>query len=191
MTRATHVPVGEDQRQHLEFSRYTANSFNHLYGPIFPIPEALISPAKRVMSLKEPTSKMSKSHADEKSRIILTDSPAEIRKKVKVALTDSEAGVTYDPVRRPGVSNLIEILSHLEGVSCEEIASEHQSASLRALKEHVAERITFHLQEIRDRYISIMDDKTGYLEMVAEEGAEAARANSQKTMRQIREAMGL
>jgi tryptophanyl-tRNA synthetase len=143
------------------------------------------------MSLKEPTSKMSKSHADEKSRIILTDSPAEIRKKVKVALTDSEAGVTYDPVRRPGVSNLIEILSHLEGVSCEEIASEHQSASLRALKEHVAERITFHLQEIRDRYISIMDDKTGYLEMVAEEGAEAARANSQKTMRQIREAMGL
>jgi tryptophanyl-tRNA synthetase len=143
------------------------------------------------MSLKEPTSKMSKSHADEKSRIILTDSPAEIRKKVKVALTDSEAGVTYDSARRPGVSNLIEILSHLEGVSCEEIASDYQNASLRALKEHVAERIAFHLQEIRDRYISIMADTTGYLETVAEEGAEAARANSQKTMRQIREAMGL
>jgi len=134
---------------------------------------------------------MSKSHADEKSRIILTDSPAEIRKKVKVALTDSEGGITYDPARRPGVSNLIEILSHLEGVSCEEIASEYHSASLRTLKEHVAERITSHLQEIRDRYISIMEDKTGYLEMVAEEGAQAARANSQKTMRQIREAMGL
>jgi tryptophanyl-tRNA synthetase len=143
------------------------------------------------MSLKEPTSKMSKSHADEKSRIILTDSPAAIRKKVKVALTDSEAGVTYDPVRRPGVSNLIEILSHLEGMSCEDIVREYQSASLRALKDHVAERIAFHLQEIRDRYISIMEDRTGYLDQVAEEGAETARANSAVTMRQIREAMGM
>ena len=117
------------------------------------------------MSLKEPTSKMSKSHADEKSRIILTDSPAAIRQKVKVALTDSEASITYDPTRRPGVSNLIEILSHLEGVSCEEIAT--------------------------DRYITIMEDRTGYLESVAEEGAEAARANSRVTMQQIRDAMGL
>ncbi|KAJ5205607.1 Aminoacyl-tRNA synthetase class Ic [Penicillium cf. griseofulvum] len=189
--RGTHVPVGEDQRQHLEFSRYTANSFNHLYGPIFPIPEALISPAKRVMSLKEPTSKMSKSHADEKSRIILTDSPAEIRKKVKVALTDSEASITYDPNSRPGVSNLIEILSHLEGVSCEDIAADFHSASLRSLKEHVADRVSYHLQPIRDRYITIMEDKTGYLESVAEEGAEAARANSRETMRQVRDAMGL
>ncbi|QQK45491.1 putative aspartic-type endopeptidase opsB [Penicillium digitatum] len=189
--RATHVPVGEDQRQHLEFARYTANSFNHLYGPIFPIPEALISPAKRVMSLKEPTSKMSKSHADEKSRIILNDSPAEIRKKVKVALTDSEASITYDPTRRPGVSNLIEILSHLEGVSCEDIAADFHTASLRSLKEHVADRIAYHLQEIRDRYDTIMEDQTGYLESVAEEGAEAARANSRVTMQQIRDAMGL
>lgn len=207
--RATHVPVGEDQKQHLEFSRYTANSFNHLYGPIFPIPEPLIcksdlalpnmlsmaytlpAPAKRVMSLKEPALKMSKSHVDDKSRIILTDSPAEIHKKIKVALTDSAAGVTYDPVHRPGVSNLIEIVSHLEGVSCEEIARESQHASLRVFKEHVADRITFYLQEIRDRYISLMEDRTDYLENVAEEGAEAARANSQVTMRQLREAMGL
>ncbi|KAJ5779025.1 Ribosomal protein S10 [Penicillium paradoxum] len=189
--RATHVPVGEDQRQHLEFSRYTANSFNHVYGPIFPIPEALISPAKRVMSLKDPTSKMSKSHADEKSRIILTDSPAEIRRKVKVALTDSEPSITYDPERRPGVSNLIEILSHLEGVSCGDIVSEFHDASLRSLKEHVADRIAYHLQEIRDRYTTIIEDKTGYLDSVAEEGAEAARANTRGTMQQVRDAMGL
>ena len=143
------------------------------------------------MSLKEPTSKMSKSHADEKSRIILTDSPAEIRKKVKVALTDSEAGVTYDPVRRPGVSNLIEILSHLNGASREEIVREYHGASLRALKERVAEHIISHLQEIRDRYLSLMRDSTGYLESVAEEGAEAARANSRVTMQHVREAMGL
>lgn len=143
------------------------------------------------MSLKEPTSKMSKSHADEKSRIILNDSPAEIRKKVKVALTDSEASITYDPTRRPGVSNLIEILSHLEGVSCEDIAADFHTASLRSLKEHVADRIAYHLQEIRDRYDTIMEDQTGYLESVAEEGAEAARANSRVTMQQIRDAMGL
>ncbi|KAJ5127531.1 hypothetical protein N7448_008310 [Penicillium atrosanguineum] len=189
--RATHVPVGEDQRQHLEFSRYTANSFNHLYGPIFPVPEALISPAKRVMSLKEPTSKMSKSHPDERSRIILTDSPSVIHKKVKVALTDSEPTVAYDPVRRPGVSNLIEILSHFEGVSCESIASEYHTASLRALKEHVATRVVYHLQDIRERYVSIMEDKSGYLDSVAQQGAEAAQTNAGETMRQIREAMGL
>jgi tryptophanyl-tRNA synthetase len=134
---------------------------------------------------------MSKSHADEKSRIILTDSPAEIRKKVKVALTDSEPSITYDPGHRPGVSNLIEILSHLEGISCEEIASEFHSASLRSLKEHVADRIAHHLEPTRDRYITIMQDKTGYLDSVAEEGAEAARANTRVTMQQIRDAMGL
>ncbi|CEO58489.1 Putative Mitochondrial tryptophanyl-tRNA synthetase [Penicillium brasilianum] len=189
--RATHVPVGEDQRQHLEFSRYTANSFNHLYGPIFPIPEAHISPAKRVMSLKEPTSKMSKSHADEKSRIILTDSPSVIQKKIKVALTDSLSNITYDPVQRPGVSNLIEILSHFEGQSCQEIAAGFEGASLRALKEHVASRITHHLTEIRERYVSIMDDKTGYLDSIAQQGAAAAQANARVTMRKVRDAIGL
>ncbi|KAJ5570350.1 uncharacterized protein N7459_009780 [Penicillium hispanicum] len=189
--RATHVPVGEDQRQHLEFSRNIANSFNHVYGPVFPIPEAAISPAKRVMSLKEPTSKMSKSHVDERSRILLTDSPADIRKKVKVALTDSEPMITYDPERRPGVSNLIEILSHLEEQTCTEIAEEFHSASLRSLKEHVAARITHHLQGIRERYIQLMDEPGGYLESVAQSGAEAAQANASLTMYQVRDAMGL
>ncbi|KAJ5902482.1 hypothetical protein N7495_003010 [Penicillium taxi] len=189
--RATHVPVGEDQKQHLEFSRYTANSFNHLYGPIFPIPEAMISPAKRVMSLKEPTSKMSKSHADERSRILLTDSPADIHKKVKVAMTDSEPQITYNPTSRPGVSNLIEILSHFEGVSCEDIASEYRTASLKTLKEHVASRIAYHLEGIRERYSQIIGDKSGYLDSVAQQGAETAQANASITMRQIRQAMGL
>lgn len=143
------------------------------------------------MSLKDPTSKMSKSHADGRSRILLTDSPSDIHKKVKVALTDSEPRITYDPVQRPGVSNLIEILSHLEGASCNEIASEYHDASLRSLKEHVANRIAHHLQEVRERYLSIMEDKTDYLESVAQQGAEAAQVNASLTMRQIRDAMGL
>ncbi|KAL4898453.1 30S ribosomal protein S10, mitochondrial precursor [Aspergillus ambiguus] len=189
--RATQIPVGEDQKQHLEFSKYTANSFNHLYGSIFPLPEALISPAKRVMSLKEPTLKMSKSHADDRSRILLTDSPGVIQKKIKVALTDSIAGITYDPPQRPGVSNLIEILSHFDGRSCEELALEHQSTSLRAFKEHIANRISNHLEPIREKYYSLMHDQTGYLDTVAEQGAQTARANAEVTMRQVREAMGL
>ncbi|KAL2809030.1 hypothetical protein BJX63DRAFT_424165 [Aspergillus granulosus] len=188
--RATHVPVGEDQRQHLEFSRYTANSFNHLYGPIFPSPEALISPAKRVMSLKEPTLKMSKSHVDERSRILLTDSPDDVRRKVKVALTDSEAGISYDPMRRPGVSNLIEIISHLDGRSCHEVAQSYESASLRALKSDVADRINEVLAPIREKYSSIMADST-HLEAIAEQGAQSARASADITMKKVRKAMGL
>lgn len=151
----------------------------------------VLAPAKRVMSLKDPTAKMSKSHADPRSRILLTDSPSEIHKKVKVALTDSEPMITYDPVRRPGVSNLIELLSHFEGVPCDAIASEYQAASLRALKEHVAGRIVDHLREVRERYISIMDDRTGYLDSVAQQGAEAAQANASLSMQRVREAMGL
>lgn len=143
------------------------------------------------MSFKEPTVKMSKSHADPRSRILLTDLPNEIHKKVKVALTDSEPMITYDPIRRPGVSNLIEILSHIEEVPCDVIASEYQSASLRALKEHIAGRIGVHLQEIRERYTSIMEDQNGYLDSIAQQGAEAAQANASVSMQRVREAMGL
>ncbi|EHA24388.1 hypothetical protein ASPNIDRAFT_209919 [Aspergillus niger ATCC 1015] len=189
--RATHVPVGEDQKQHLEFSRNIANSFNHVYGTVFPSPESLISPAKRVMSLKEPTLKMSKSHVDERSRILLTDSPSQIHKKLKAALTDSETTITYDPFRRPGVSNLLELLGHFEGRSCEELALEFQSTSLRAFKENLAHKISNHLQPVREKYFSLMEDKTGYLEDISEKGARAARANAELTMTRVREAMGL
>ncbi|KAI3010648.1 hypothetical protein CBS147346_1413 [Aspergillus niger] len=189
--RATHVPVGEDQKQHLEFSRNIANSFNHVYGTVFPSPESLISPAKRVMSLKEPTLKMSKSHVDERSRILLTDSPSQIHKKLKAALTDSETTITYDPFRRPGVSNLLELLGHFEGRSCEELALEFQSTSLRAFKENLAHKISNHLQPVREKYFSLMEDKTGYLEDISEKGARAARANAELTMTRVRETMGL
>ncbi|BCR89078.1 tryptophan--tRNA ligase MSW1 [Aspergillus chevalieri] len=188
--RATHVPVGEDQRQHLEFSRNTANSFNHLYGSIFPLPEALISPAKRVMSFKEPTLKMSKSHPDERSRILLSDTPEEIHKKIKGALTDSEPQLNYDPDNRPGVSNLIEILGHFEGKSRDEVVSEFQHSSLRALKEHVANRVAIDLLPIREKYFAFMENKT-YLEDVANQGSQAARSNAEATMTQVKEALGL
>lgn len=142
------------------------------------------------MSLKEPTLKMSKSHVDERSRIILTDSPEDIRQKVKAALTDSEPGITYDPICRPGISNLIEILSHLEESSCFEIASRYESASPRALKEHLSEKICKALSPIKEKYNSTVSDSRS-LDVISEEGAQKARANAEITMKKVRETMGL
>lgn len=143
------------------------------------------------MSLKEPTSKMSKSHIDGRSRILLTDSAEDIYKKINTALTDSDLTISYDPVRRPGVSNLIEILSHFEGRSCDELAFEHQLMSLKALKERVATTVTDHLRDIRENYFMLVGDKTGYLDSAAEKGAQTARANAESTMKQVRVALGL
>lgn len=142
------------------------------------------------MSLKEPTLKMSKSHVDERSRIILTDSPEDIRQKVKAALTDSEPGITYDPICRPGISNLIEILSHLEENSCFEIASQYESASPRALKEHLSERICDALSPIKEKFNATISDGRN-LDVISEEGAQKARANAEITMKKVRETMGL
>ncbi|EFW22528.1 tryptophanyl-tRNA synthetase [Coccidioides posadasii str. Silveira] len=192
---ATHVPVGEDQKQHLEFSREVANSFNHIYGPVLTPPNTLVSPAKRIMSLKSPGQKMSKSHADPNSRILLTDEPETIHKKIKVALTDSEPGVTYDPKRRPGVSNLLDILSNFDtncNLSPTELAKEHESSSLRILKEHVAKKVADHLAPIRERYAELMTNAVGreYLDKVAEEGARKAASNADKTMKRVKDAIG-
>lgn len=143
------------------------------------------------MSLKDPTSKMSKSHTDERSRILLTDTPEEIHRKLKGALTDSEPQIAYDPNYRPGVSNLIEILGYFEDKSCDEVALEFQDSSLRALKEHVANKISNRLQPIREKYFSLVENKTGYVEAVANEGAQAARSNAEKTIKQVKNKLGL
>jgi len=150
------------------------------------------APAKRVMSLKDPTAKMSKSHPDPRSRILLTDSAEEIRSKIMVALTDSQTGITYDPASRPGVSNLIELLSYMHPGSqtCDEIASELSLASMRAMKEKVAEAVSAHLRDIRERYLDIVDNNK-YLKEVASEGAEMARINADRTMVNVKGAIGL
>ncbi|PGH27927.1 tryptophan-tRNA ligase [Polytolypa hystricis UAMH7299] len=201
--RATEVPVGEDQKQHLEFVREVANSFNHIYGPVLTMPEAMISPAKRVMSLKQPTLKMSKSHADPRSRILLSDPPEEIRAKIKQALTDSESGgITYDPVRRPGVANLIEILSHFEESSSssgsagrrtfEEVARENEGVGMRVFKERVAESVVGALEGVRERYVELMGEgKRAYLRDVADEGARKAEENARITLDRVKEAVGM
>lgn len=207
--RATHVPVGEDQRQHLEFARECAAGFNHTYGggggrssTVLVPPETIVSPARRVMSLTDPTKKMSKSDANAASRVLITDSAAEIRKKVMRAVTDSQSGfVSYDTEGRPGVSNLLEILAVLEGprtgwgrrrtpaeVAGDFAVSQHP---LKALKERTAEVVVAELRDVRERYMELLGDSDGKeLDEIEALGAEKARASAEATMKLVKEAVG-
>ncbi len=190
----THVPVGEDQAQHLEFTRELAIGFNHLYGSILTVPETQLSPAKRVMSLLEPTKKMSKSDPRPKSRILITDSRDTINSKLKSALTDSIDGVSYDPQARPGVSNLIDLIYHFDNAgaaSPEELARDLESLSMRALKEKTADAVEQGVSPIRERYQELMRGDQHDLVALAESGARKAEAIAESTMQQIRNSMGM
>ncbi|KAG8626621.1 hypothetical protein KVT40_005566 [Elsinoe batatas] len=192
--RASHVPVGEDQSQHLEFSRECATGFNHLYGHVLVPPQTLISPAKRVMALDKPTQKMSKSHANPKSRIHLTDTKEDIEKKIKVALTDSIEGVSYDPTQRPGVSNLLEIAFNMDdqgATSAADLAKDYEGLSLKAFKGQVADIINAKLDPIRNRYMEIEADGERQIEDAARLGAQRASESANATMRMVRMAIGM
>ncbi|KAF1361960.1 tryptophanyl-tRNA synthetase-like protein [Lizonia empirigonia] len=190
----THVPVGEDQAQHLEFTRELAIGFNHLYGPLLTVPETLLSPAKRVMSLVEPTKKMSKSDPKPKSRILITDSRDTIHNKLRSALTDSIEGVSYDRESRPGVSNLVDLIFHFDqagAASPEELAHDLRNLSMRALKEKAAGTVDESIRPIRERYQELMDGDQKELIAHAEHGAQKAETMAESTMVRIRNAMGL
>lgn len=191
--RATHVPVGEDQAQHLELTRQIANSFNVTYGNVFPLPETVLSEAKRVMSLREPKTKMSKSAKDEGSRIILTDENDVIRARFRKAVTDSltDLGVTYDPENRPGVSNLVDIAAHIRGVGPEVIVEDAKGLSMKAFKEMVADEVVKVVEPIREEYKRINSRDDGFLDEIAAEGARQASASARETMRQVRDAIGI
>ena len=204
---ATHVPVGEDQAQHLEFTRELAQGFNHVYGKeggghgseILKPPETLISPAPRVMSLTDPRAKMSKSDANPKSRIMLTDDEKEIREKIKTAVTDSDTSrITYDPERRPGVGNLIEVLYHLstsDGAlkyeSRDDVTKDLEGLSFRAFKDKVAETVEATVKPIRERYEHCKEEQMDEVWKRAQEDALRAQHNADKTMSLVRQAMGL
>ena len=210
LQRATHVPVGEDQVQHLEFTRECVNSFNSIYGNVLIEPTTLLcmcrrvpcsfnllifpAPAKRVMSLKDPLQKMSKSHGDPQSKILLTDSPEEIRLKIKHALTDSTTGVSFDPSSRPGVSNLLEILSHVDpgGKSPHQWAEECSTLSMRAFKELVANKVALSLSGFQERYrLLVESQRYSWLREVAQRGAKEAGENSERMLRKVRDAVGI
>lgn len=191
----THVPVGHDQAQHLEFAREVAIGFNSVFGEsILVPPETLISPAKRLMSLTDPTTKMSKSHPLSKSRISLTDSDEDIMMKIRSAVTDSEYKFSYDPEKRPGVSNLFEIMYYLQDTkdsrSIEDLARELQGETMPSFKVRVREGIQLALRPIRERYEQVMADPK-MLDDVAQDGAQRAAQNAALTLRNVKTAVGL
>lgn len=204
--QTTHVPVGEDQQQHLEFARELANTMNHAYcrGPVspesswtgFPLPQTILSPAKRIMSLRDPTKKMSKSDPNPESRILITDSRQDIEKKIKHALTDSIQGISYDRALRPGVSNLIDIMYHMDEsnfTSPDQIARDMFGANvtMKAMKEQVAKTIVDRLAPIRDRYLETMARPSEDVAQQMYRGAVEARTRARDTLDQLKTAMGL
>ncbi|POR38464.1 Tryptophan--tRNA ligase, mitochondrial [Tolypocladium paradoxum] len=191
--RATHVPVGHDQQQHLEFARECATNFNHAYGAHLVHPETITPPVHRIMSLTDPTSKMSKSHKNDRSRILITDTPDEIRAKVASALTDSLPGISYDLATRPGVSNLLDILSIFDAQqrSPAQLAQEHAETHPRQFKAMVSDAIIQGLHGIRSRYLGLLDTESAFLDHVEADGARKARQSAEETMQLVRTAVGL
>lgn len=161
--------------------------------PCWPLLIELLATAKRVMSLQEPHLKMSKSHQDSRSRIMLTDNPDEITRKIMAALTDSVNSVSYDPVLRPGVSNLLQLLSYFseDQKSPEELGEIYAGLGLGEFKALVSRTVAGALESIRARYTEVIAEDDGrYLDFVEAKGAERARVNAEMTMTIVRNAIG-
>ncbi|CEP07306.1 hypothetical protein [Parasitella parasitica] len=190
--KGTHVPVGQDQMQHLELARNIAALFNKTFEYTFPKPEAIVPPAtKRVMSLRDPASKMSKSDPSDYSRLNLVDSPDVIRSKIAKATTDGIRGVSYDPVERPGVSNLLGIYAAMRDIDVHEAVKECSDiTSTKAFKDRVTESIIARLQPIQSELFRLQADK-GYLVCVLDDGALRADQAAKDTMEQVYKAVGL
>lgn len=189
----THVPVGDDQRQHLEFTRECVTNFNYAYKTkCLVAPETLLSPAHRVMSLTNPRQKMSKSDPMTKSRVYIHSSPKKISQRISGAVTDSKNQVTYDPEARPGVANLINILSGFDprGRTPEELAEEMQGFKISQLKEVVASVVSDQLEEFRERY-GYFESHKDQMREISALGTEKARQQAGKTMNMVKDAIGI
>ena len=183
------VPVGDDQTQHLEFTRDLVDRFNARYGEIFPMPDQ-VTPGvgARVMSLKHPTSKMSKSDPDPKSRILVIDEPDVIREKVRAAVTDSGTGIEYDTEGKAGISNLLTILSVFTDRPVDDLADEYSGQQYGAFKDVVADAIIERLSSLRQTYKSLEEPE---VERLMAMGALDARTRAEQTMAIVRKAVGL
>lgn len=149
-----------------------------------------VAPSRRILSLRDPTSKMSKSSPDVQSRILLTDSTSKIKSKIQASVTDSILGVTYDPVNRPGTSNLLTILAACTDESAEEVASRYEGKSHRELKADTADAVEELLKGPREDFERIRNEK-GYLIEIAKQGAERAKERSSATLKEVRTMVGL
>jgi tryptophanyl-tRNA synthetase len=183
------VPVGDDQTQHLELTRDLVERFNSRFGDTFPLPERITPEiGARVMSLQDPTAKMSKSDPSPASRILLTDTDTAIEKKIKSAVTDSDRYVRYDWEEKAGISNLLELFSVFSGRPIDALVTEFHEGGYGAFKVAAAEAIAEGVRPIRERFESIGDDE---IVEIMDGGAEVARERAEQEMVSVREAVGL
>ena len=187
--RANLVPIGDDQRQHMEMTRDLAERFNNRFGEVFPIPEAYIpDTSARVMSLTEPHNKMSKSDEQERSRIAVLDDPDVIRKRIRSAVTDSDPEVRYDVEAKPGISNLLEIMSATTGRSIEDLVGEYADSGYGVFKDAVAEAVVAELAPYREAYRNLSN---GDVRAVLRAGGAKANELAAPYEREVRKAVGI
>ena len=187
------VPVGDDQKQHMELTRDFVERFNSRYGngnQLLVMPEPFIPKAgARVMSLQTPTKKMSKSDANVKEYISMLDEPSVIRKKIKSAVTDSSGVIEFDPAEKPGVSNLLTIFSAFSGESIESLVNRFKGVGYGQFKEELADAIIAVMEPIQERYYELL--KSDKLDEILDEGAKKANYVANKTLRKMEKAVGL
>lgn len=184
------VPVGVDQKQHLEITRDIAERFNNIYGDVFTIPEAYIGKkGAKIMSLQEPGKKMSKSDTNANATILLLDDTDTIIRKFKRAVTDSESEVRYAE-EKPGISNLMDIYSAVTGKTYEEIEKEFAGKGYGDFKLAVGETVADHLKPLQERYEQLMKDKA-YIESMIKQNDEKAAYYANKTLRKVQKKVGL
>ena len=189
--QADYVPVGIDQKQHLELSRDLATRFNNLYSPTFTVPEPYIGKqGAKIFSLRDPSKKMSKSDPDKNATVSIIDAEDEIMKKFKSAVTDSDGEVRFDEVNKPGVSNLLTIFSETSGRSVESLVNDYQGKGYAELKKDCGEAVVAILKPIRERYETLMKEKDE-LTAIAKRGAETASRLAQRTLNKVYKKVGL
>ncbi|WP_096189391.1 tryptophan--tRNA ligase [Evansella halocellulosilytica] len=184
------VPVGEDQKQHLELTRNLAERFNSKYNDIFTIPEVKIPRVgARIMSLNDPSKKMSKSNPNQKSFISMLDDEKQILKKIKSAVTDSENEVRFDKENKPGVANLLSIYSLCTGEAIESLEEKYAGKGYGEFKEDVAHAVINSLKPIQERYFELIESEE--LDRILDQGAEKANRDAKKMLAKAERAMGL
>ncbi|HVF76522.1 MAG TPA: tryptophan--tRNA ligase [Acidimicrobiales bacterium] len=187
--QADRVPVGEDQRQHLELCRDLAHRFNTRYGPTFVVPEAAIPRVGgKIMDLQEPTKKMSKSADSPQGTVLVLDSPADIERKIKRAVTDADSEVRYDPEAKPGVSNLLELLALSTGRSPAEMAEGYTQYG--PLKADAAAAVVEFLRPVQERFAELSSDPAT-VAAALDKGATKAQAVAAETVARAKDAVGL
>lgn len=185
------VPIGQDQKQHLEITRDIAERFNNIYGETFTIPEAYIPKiGAKIMSLQEPEKKMSKSDENENAYVFILDSEDTVIRKFKRAITDSEREIRYDEEKKPGVSNLISIYSSVTGKSFTDIEKEFEGRSYGDLKDVVGQSVAEMLKPIQQKYAEFSSNKD-YLNSLLKENSEKAAYMARKTLSKVYRKVGL